>query len=177
MVSWWNIEQRYIEQTFAKRRYTEILNLERINAERRYTKNIPVRLGYRYIFVWCFFVRYIFVRRIIVEPNKWIGSLLINFIQCWSFKSQNTTEFTSLINQTSRSRIYACKWEESQFWSENLEQRKNGGRMNNKVIIACPCDMTQWKSHPPCEQTTWVRIPQGYTVFRESIAMLLYLNA
>jgi hypothetical protein len=33
--------------------------------------------------------------------------------------------------------------------------------------------VAQWTSNPPQEQKTWVRIPPGYKVFRELIAMLL----
>jgi hypothetical protein len=36
-----------------------------------------------------------------------------------------------------------------------------------------PGGVAQWTSHPPKEQKTRVRIPPGYKVFKENIAMLL----
>jgi hypothetical protein len=42
-----------------------------------------------------------------------------------------------------------------------------------KVEITCPGGAAQWTSHPTQEQKTRVRIPPGYKVFRENIAMLL----
>jgi hypothetical protein len=41
------------------------------------------------------------------------------------------------------------------------------------VLKLCHGGVAQWTSHPPHAQKIRVRIPQGYKVFMESIAILL----
>jgi hypothetical protein len=43
--------------------------------------------------------------------------------------------------------------------------------LNGCTYISSPGGVAQWTSHPPLEHKTRVRIPPGYKVFRENIAM------